>query len=68
MNLDTLKANTKVDLPLWLALALAKREIIELRNPKYLGQSFFDQLKAGCEVVSMKMMNPYLYENVMKLS
>ena len=57
-----------MDLPLWLALALAKRELIELRNPKYMGQSFFDQLKAGSEVVSMKLMNPFLYENVIKLS
>lgn len=56
-----------MDLPLWLGLALARRGIIELKNPKYLGKSFFDALKAGSEVVSMKLMNPYLYENVMKL-
>lgn len=67
-NLDTLKAGNKVDLPLWMALALAKRDIVELKSPKYLTEGFFDTLKAGSEVVSMRLLNPYLYENVMKLA
>ena len=40
----TLAANSKVDVPLWLAIALAQREIIELKNPKYLGQKYFNTL------------------------
>ncbi len=32
----SLPANARLDIPLWLAVALAQRDIVELRNPKYL--------------------------------
>ena len=53
-NTDTIQANQKIDLPLWLAVALARRELIELRSPAYMTKKYFDQLKAGSEVVSMR--------------
>ena len=33
---STLKSGTKVEIPMWLGIALAQRDICELRNPKYL--------------------------------
>ena len=32
-QLGHLKAGVKIDIPLWLGIALAQRDICELRNP-----------------------------------
>jgi hypothetical protein len=50
----TLMAGSKVDIPLWLAIHLARRSVIELRNPIYLTKKYFDSLKASAEVVTMR--------------
>lgn len=62
-----IEEGTKVDLPLWLAMALAQREIVELKNPSYLTQKYYNTLKAGSEVVTLSVQSPYLIENVMKI-
>lgn len=54
-------------MPLWLAVALAQRELVELRNPKFMSMSYFAQLKAGADVVTMRSMSPYIYEAAIKL-
>ena len=53
---------------MWLAVSLAQREIVELRNPKYMSKNYFNTLKAGSEVVSMRQMSPYIFENTIKMS
>jgi hypothetical protein len=53
---------------MWLGISLAKREIVQLKNPKILSREFFGQLNAGEEVVTMRTLSPYVYENVLKLS
>ena len=56
-----------MDIPLWLAMSLAQREIVDLSNPKFMSRQYFSQLKAGAEVVTMRQMSPYIYEAVIKL-
>ena len=65
---STLQAGARVDLPMWLGVSLAKREVVQLKNPKILSKEFFGQLNAGQEVVTMRTLTPYVYENVVKLS
>lgn len=48
-------------------MALAQREIVDMKNPKYMSQKYFNTLKAGSEVVTMTLQSPYLFENVMKI-
>jgi ribosomal protein L16 Arg81 hydroxylase len=62
-----LKANAKLELPLWLGIALAQRDICELRNPQYLTDKYLDILNAGEDVVNFRNQSCYIYENTMKL-
>ena len=63
----TLAKHTKVDLPLWLAIALAQRDMCELKNPQYLSEKYLQLLKADPEVVNMRMQSAQIYENILKL-
>ncbi len=56
-----------MDVPLWLAMRLAQRELVELRLPKFMNNNYYAQLKAGSEVVTMRSMSPYLFEVVLKI-
>jgi hypothetical protein len=47
--------NSTLDLPIWLSLALAQRDIVEIKNPKYLSLKYYNSLKAGPEVVTMTL-------------
>jgi ABC-type sulfate transport system substrate-binding protein len=51
-----------------MALALAKRDIVDLKNPEFLTQQYFNKLQADSEEVNMKKVSPYMYENVLKIS
>ena len=37
----SLPAGTKVDVPVWLAIKLAQREFVELRNPKFMSINYY---------------------------
>ena len=56
-----------MDIPLWLSVSLAQRELVELRNPKFMSKAFYNQLKAGADVVTLRQMSPYLFEAVIKM-
>ena len=62
-----LVAGTKVDVPVWLGKALADREIVELKKPLFLTTKYFNTVRAGADVVTMKTVSPYLFEVVFKL-
>jgi len=62
-----LQAGTKIDLPTWMGVSLAQREIVELNKPLFLTSKFFDQVKAGSDVVTMRNHSLYIYEVVLKL-
>ena len=67
-DVNMLKGGTKIDLPLWLAVALAQRDICEIRTPIYLNSKYQEILKAGAEVVNMRNQSESIFENAMKLS
>ncbi len=61
------KQDTKMDLPLWLAIVMSTRGIVDLMKPLYLTPKYFQKLKAGADVVSMHTQSPYVFEIMMKL-
>ena len=63
----TLKKGTKVDLPLWLGIALAERGMCNVYNPVYLTEKYLNLLKAGSEVVNLRNHSATIYENILKL-
>ena len=64
---EALPAGTKLDLPLWLGISLAQRDLAELRNPLCLSEKYMNNLKAGSEVVNFRLQSPNIYENILKL-
>ena len=49
-----LNAQSMVELPLWLALPLAQRDIADLRPPEYLGDKYVQALQAGPEILNFR--------------
>ena len=56
-----------MDLPAWLGIAMARRDIVDLLKPLYLTEKFFNQVKASADVVTMPNHSSYIYEVVLKL-
>ena len=65
---ETLKAGTKVQLPLWLGVALSRRELVDILPPTYMTQQYFNTLKAGSEVVTLNNQCSSIYQNVSKIA
>ena len=63
----TIKKGSKLELPLWLSIALAQRDIVEIRTPQYLTEKYINNIEAGAEVVNFRLQSPYIYENTLKL-
>ena len=62
-----LPANSKLELPLWIGIAMSQRNIVELKKPPFLTTQFFNTLQAGADVVTMSSHCPYIYEVAFKL-
>ena len=62
-----LPANSKLELPLWIGVAMSQRNVVELKKPPYLTQNFFNSLSAGPSVVTMAKYSMYIYEVTLKL-
>ena len=60
-------ANSQVEIPLWLALPLAERDIVDLRPPEYIGDKYLQGLQAGPEILNFRNQSPAIYENVLKI-
>ena len=43
-----------MELPLWLALPLAERDIVDLRPPEYIGEKYLQGLQAGPEILNFR--------------
>ena len=63
----TLKKGSKVDLPLWLGIALAQRDICTLKNPVFLSEKYLNLLDSNPEVVNLRQQSAFIYENILKL-
>ena len=66
-NDGMLTADTKVDIPLWLAISLAQRDVVEMKNPIYLSENYLNLIKSGAEVVNFRHQSHHIYENLLKL-
>ena len=60
-------ADSQVEIPLWLALPLAERDIVDLRPPEYIGDKYLQNLQAGPEILNFRKQSPAIYENVLKI-
>jgi len=58
-----IEANTKVELPLWLALPLSSSKIVDTEIPKYYGEQFKRSLRAEPMVLNLQEKSFYYYEN-----
>lgn len=63
----TLEAGIRIQLPMWLALRLVERELVEALTPKFIGKEFIALLKAGCVNVTMRNVSLYVYEAAIKI-
>jgi hypothetical protein len=59
---NTIKEGNKIDLPVWLALVLRRENFLSFKQPKYLSDKFYNQLRADPNVVNFKSKNNYLYD------
>lgn len=62
-----IEAGQTMELPIWLALPLAKAEIIDIEIPRFYKDHFKKTLEADPSVVNLRDKTPYYYENGLKL-
>ena len=65
-NLD-IEKDAAMEIPLWLALALARPGIVEIEIPRFYKEQFKNTLEAGPNVINLRDKTPYYYEVGMKL-
>lgn len=58
---DDIKAGSEVDLPLWLATSLIRRDDVNVRIPQYFTKRFSRMLKAGPSSVTLSNYCFYMY-------
>ena len=51
----TVKKESKLELPLWLSIVLAQRDIVEIRTPQYLTEKYIANVRADSEVVNFRL-------------
>ena len=59
---DDIKAGSEVDLPLWLATSLIRRDDVNVRIPQYFTKRFSRMLKAGPSSVTLSNYCFYMYQ------
>ncbi|KAF0682854.1 Aste57867_25041 [Aphanomyces stellatus] len=59
---DDILENTKLDLPLWLAAALARHGTVNVQVPTCLSARYRNVIKAGPSAANLRDMNPYFFE------
>ena len=52
----------RVELPLWMALALARKRMVTMELPKHYQKKMRDSIDAGAESINLKEFSPYFYE------
>jgi GINS complex protein len=52
----------QVELPLWLARALATRRAVQVQQPQHYGEHFREQLHAGPGAIDLREASPYYYQ------
>lgn len=63
-----LLAQTKVELPLWMATVLTTKNMTEIELPKHYGGRIREELMAGATAVNLREYSYYYFEFGLKLS
>ncbi|TNV76470.1 hypothetical protein FGO68_gene6320 [Halteria grandinella] len=61
------KVGFKADVPLWLGIQMAQRDLMEIQSPKLLRNQFLNQLRADSDIVTIRAVSPYVYEVAFKI-
>jgi hypothetical protein len=64
---NIIKEGNKIDVPLWFAILLRINNFVSIKQPKYLSDKFYNQLRADPTVVNFKSKSNYLYDICLKL-
>lgn len=59
---EDLEAGAKLELPMWLAATLVKRNLVTADLPKCLSKKARDQIIADPQAVRLREKNPYFYQ------
>lgn len=59
---EDLPENTRIELPLWLALAFGKKSMVTLELPKHFERKMRDEILAGAENINLKEFSHYFFE------
>jgi GINS complex subunit 3 len=59
---DTLPALTRTELPLWLAQAMASKNMVKMELPKHFGNKMRDEIMAGAAKIGLREYSHYFYE------
>ncbi|KAJ1922889.1 DNA replication protein [Tieghemiomyces parasiticus] len=65
---NVIPAQTKLELPYWLAEAMAANDLCELQMPKPFGSRMRRTLQASCYNVNFHSLCPYFYQFGLKLA
>ncbi len=58
---SVLPMNSRLELPLWLALTLSKNNMVQMESPKHFGQRMRDEL-ASSSAVNLREFSHYFYD------
>jgi GINS complex subunit 3 len=59
---EDLQQGTKVELPFWLAKALASKNMVAVELPKCYGHTFLNHMRADPSVINLRDKSPFYYE------
>jgi GINS complex subunit 3 len=59
---EDLPSQTRIELPLWLALELRKKHFVTLELPKHFERRMRDEILAGAESINLKEFSYYFFE------
>jgi GINS complex subunit 3 len=59
---EDLPENTRIELPLWLALAFGRKNMVNLELPKHFERKMRDEILAGAENINLKEFSHYFFE------
>lgn len=63
-----IKEGTKIEVPMWLAFELAKRNFVKIEIPKHYSEKFLKKLEIGAEEANIHEHSPYFYQIGFELS
>lgn len=57
-----LPENSRIELPLWLALSFGRKNMVNLELPKHFERKMRDEILAGAENINLKEFSHYFFE------